>query len=394
MGRTGEGGPGIRRLLKEKGWRHALLTIVVAWNRNQLGRILTAILVIWLGGGTALYLAERDSNPAFNSWGESLWNVWVTLFSGLNNAPNTVVGRVVAVVVIISGVALAGLFTASVASILIERSLRSREVSSLEMSEHLVLCNWSSRALEWIREVHSSIVTDKRPVVVIHDNPDEIDLPDRQDDPAFNDVYIVKGDPANEVILKRAKVPQAHAVVVLADDRQGPHADGKTILCCIAVKNVCHGEQQPNVVVECRDPKYRSHMRKAGADEIISAADFGLRLLARAALFHGMTRVYQELLTVGRDANEMYLVPAPAGLVGKDFVEAANLFLQDRANRNACLLIGVYRGEKMMLNPVGGEAGPLREGDELILLSPALPDLSHLSSGGAGAGAGAGEAEE
>ena len=31
-----------------------------------------------------------------------------------------------------------------------------------------------------------------------------------------------------------------------------------------------------------------------------------------------MTRVYQELLTVGRDANEMYLVPVPAGLVGKD----------------------------------------------------------------------------
>jgi hypothetical protein len=32
----------------------------------------------------------------------------------------------------------------------------------------------------------------------------------------------------------------------------------------------------------------------------------------------------------------------------------------------------------MMLNPVGGEAGPLREGDELILLSQTLPDLSQL----------------
>jgi hypothetical protein len=32
----------------------------------------------------------------------------------------------------------------------------------------------------------------------------------------------------------------------------------------------------------------------------------------------------------------------------------------------------------MMLNPVGGEAGPLREGDELILLSQTLPDLSRL----------------
>ena len=42
--------------------------------------------------------------------------------------------------------------------------------------------------------------------MIIHDTPDEIDLPDKQDDPAFNDVYIVKGDPTNEVILRRAKV--------------------------------------------------------------------------------------------------------------------------------------------------------------------------------------------
>ena len=42
----------------------------------------------------------------------------------------------------------------------------------------------------------------------------------------------------------------------------------------------------------------------------------------------------------------------------------------------ACLLIGLYRRDKMMLNPVGAEAGPLCEGDELILLSQTLPDLS------------------
>jgi voltage-gated potassium channel len=280
--------------------------------------------------------------------------------------------------VLVVGVALAGLFTASVASILIERSLRSREVSNLEMSDHLVLCNWSPRALDWIREVHSDIVTDKRPVVIVHDTPDEVVLPDKQDEAAFNDVYIVKGDPANEVILRRAKVAQAHSVVILSDDRQDQHADGKTIVCCIAVKNVCVPERQPNIVAECQDPKYRLHMRKAGADEVISAADFGLRLIARASLFHGMTRVYQELLSVRRDANEMYLVPVPAQLVGMDFVAAANVFLPDRTNMKACLLIGLYRGETMMLNPVGGEAGPLREGDELILLSQTLPDLSRL----------------
>lgn len=365
---------------QEKSWRHALLGFVHEWNRNQIRKLFSLILLIWLSGGTSLYFVERDTNPPFSTWSESLWNVWVILFSGMNTAPVTTTGRLIAVLVVVSGVAIAGLFTASVASVLIERSLRSREVANLEMSEHLVLCNWSPRGLEWVREVHSNIVKNKRPVVIIHDSPDDVELPDKVDDPAFSDVYIVKGDPANEVILRRAKVPQAHSVVILADDRQGPHADGMTIVCCIAIKAVCRGDNQPNVIAECRDPKYRPHMHKAGADEIISAAEFGLRLLARAALFHGMTRVYQELLTVGRDANEMYLIAVPPKLVGRKFVEAAEVFLLDRENRAACLLIGIYRGEKMMLNPVGNEAGPLVAGDELILLSPVMPDLTRFTN--------------
>ena len=81
-------------------------------------------------------------------------------------------------------------------------------MSHFEMDDHLVLCNWAPRGLEWIREVHSKIITEPRPIVIIHDNPDEIDLPDKQDEPAFNDVYIVKGDPTNEVILHRATVVQ------------------------------------------------------------------------------------------------------------------------------------------------------------------------------------------
>jgi voltage-gated potassium channel len=76
----------------------------------------------------------------------------------------------------------------------------------------------------------------------------------------------------------------------------------------------------------------------------------------------------------------MYLVPVPASIVGLDFVAAANVFLPDRTNMKACLLIGIFRGDTMMLNPVGGEAGPLREGDQLILLSQNLPDLSRLQA--------------
>ncbi len=148
-----------------------------------------------------------------------MWVACLYLFSGLEAQPKSILGRVIAMVILVIGVGSAGLFTASLASLLVERYLRRRDVANFEMEDHLILCNWSSRGIEWIREVHAKIIKDKRPVVIIHDDPDAIELPDTQDDPAFNDVYIVKGDPTSEIILRRAKVSEAHSVVVLSDER-------------------------------------------------------------------------------------------------------------------------------------------------------------------------------
>ncbi len=347
------------------GWKALYLAI----RRNQVARILSLFLLVWVLGASVIHWAEQGVNADFEHWFESFWNVWVLIFAGPDVQPKTNLGRILSMLVLGLGVGLAGLFTGSVASILVTQNLRSRDVSNFEMEDHLVLCNWSERGLPWIREVHSKIIQDKRPVVIIHDKPEMIDLPDKQDDAAFNDVYIVKGDPSNEVILRRARVSRAHSVVVLADDRQGEHADGKTILTCIAIRNICQNNTSVNVAVECRNVNNQHHLKKSGADEIISSDELGLRLLARTALFHGMTHIYQELLTVGRDANEIYSVALPESLVGRDFVEIAGMFVRYRDDKRSCLLLGIQRGENMILNPLGGDAGPLGADDQLILLS-------------------------
>ncbi|ODU02081.1 MAG: hypothetical protein ABS79_00875 [Planctomycetes bacterium SCN 63-9] len=357
-------------------WRETVLAVLTDWNRYQVARVVGAVMLVWLIGTAGLHVIEERVNPDFETWGNSFWSVGVLLFSGLDQPPKTGLGRLFAMSIIVFGVGTAGLFTASVASILVERYMRRQHVPNLEMEDHLVLCNWSPRGLEWIRQVHAKSIQNKRPVIIIHDEVGEIDLPDKMDEPTFNDVYIVKGDPTSEVILRRAKVPTAHSVVILTDDREGRYADGKSVLTCITIRNICRGAKQPSIAAECRNPGNRHHLQKAGADEIISSDDLGLRLLARTALFHGMTRVYQELLTVGRDANEIYLFPAPDALIGKDFIELTGMFLRYRGDRRACTLIGIQRGEEMMLNPINDEAGPLQPGDQLLLMSRVFLDPS------------------
>lgn len=44
-----------------------------------------------------------------------------------------------------------------------------------------------------------------------------------------------------------------------------------------------------------------------------------------------------------------------------------------RNDRRSCLLIGIQRGDEMMINPIGEESGPLRSDDQLILLSRTFP---------------------
>jgi voltage-gated potassium channel len=360
---------------RRRGWRQILAAALTSWNRYQVGRVIEGVILTWLIGAVVLYLAERGTTSGFSSFVESLWSVWALLFSGLDDAytPHTAIGRAIAMVMLVAGVGLAGLFTASVASLLVERYLRRSDVSHFEMEGHLVLCNWAPRGLEWIREVHSKILTEPRPIVIIHDTPDEIDLPDKQDEPAFNDVYIVKGDPTSEVILTRATASKAYSVVILADPREGKHADGKSILVCVAVRHISKGDQQPNIVAECHNPANRFHLMKAGADEVVSSDALGLRLLARSALFHGMSRFYWELLTVRRNANEVYLIPAPEELTGLTFVELSELFVRYRDDRRACLLIGIQRGDELMINPIGEEAGPLQPSDQLIVFSRTYP---------------------
>ncbi len=361
------------RLLRSDPWRRIVKSFA-SWIRHQLGLLIIVTVACWIFGSVMLYLVEQGVNPAYETPTDAFWNVWLILFTGLQDAPQTLVGRLVAMSLVIAGVALVGFYTAILASILVERFLRRRHVSVFEMDDHLVLCNWDPRGLDWIREVHSRIVQErKRPVVIIHDRPEDVDLPDKQEDAAFSDVYIVKGEPTNDVVLRRAKVQRAFSVVVLADDREGKHADGKTILTCIAIRGLCKNNEGPNIAVECRSTSNVNHLKRAGADEIISADEMGLRMLARASLFHGMTRVYHELLTVGRDSNELFVIPIPEALVGRAFSDLSALFARRRDDRLSCLLVGVQRDDQMILNPIGEESGPLKADDQLILLSRVFP---------------------
>ena len=196
-------------------------------------------------------------------------------------------------------------------------------------------------------------------------------LPEDGDLPEFQDVYLVKGDPASEVMLRRANVQFAYSAVVLADPADGNLADAKSILIAMAVRSVCSDAGVPKtyVCVEGVAPQNVDHLQRAGADEIVSASDFAMMLLSQSALSHGLGTVYRDLLTVSGETNEIYILPIPEDFIGKSFSELGAAMFQNRDPQNPVILIGAVRDGGILVNPQAEKLPAFSEGDKAVVIA-------------------------
>ena len=351
------------------------------WRRLAGGypivRLIVLIGLIWTLGTLLLWRAEGPQNPEFGSFANTLWNITVYLFSGLDSGqPGTAAGRVIAIGVLALSAGVVAIMTGAIASFLVERRMGSRwKMPSVKLTDHIVVCNWNDKGIPIIRELHADVVKRKHPVVIVSDNVEASALPEHDDSPQFEDVYFVKGDPANETILKRANVQQAHSVVVLAEPSAGELADAKSILIAMAVDRLRKQvERGPWICVEGVAPQNVEHLDRAGADEIISASEFAMLLLSQSARFQGLGEVYRRLLTNTEETNEVYLVPVPPGFIGKTFADLAAAVLAKRDAPNPAILIGAKTQQGVLVNPRAAALAPFAEGDEAIVIAFERPD--------------------
>jgi voltage-gated potassium channel len=104
--------------------RLARLARLVVANRparqlfSRLGRVAVVALSVMLGGALVAYYAEHPVNPGFATFGDSLWWSMVTLTTvGYGDiVPITLSGRMAAVAIMLTGVAVLGLLAGSLAS--------------------------------------------------------------------------------------------------------------------------------------------------------------------------------------------------------------------------------------------------------------------------------------
>ncbi len=354
-----------------------LLKFIKKILHNTLVRVFIIILMIWFFGSIFLYFAESKVNSKeFGSIGEAFWNMAIYLFNGMDKGPPvTITGRIIVIMILISSLVLVGVFTAKIASLFIEISMRGRfKMPSNELSNHIVICNWSHKVLKIITEVHNPVLKIKRPVVIISENTEDINFPDQDDDDIFNDVYLIKGDCANEQILKRANVNKAYSVIILADDQEGKYTDSKSILTILSLKNI---NENIYTIAEVANVKNLDHFKKAGVNEFISSTNLGIQLISQSAITHGITKFYDNLLTFSEETNEVYLADLPEKMIGKTFTEVS-IELAEKRSVKPFIIVGLKRNDKIMINPEPEKFDTFRKDDKLLIVSYERPNLENF----------------
>lgn len=325
--------------------------------RENLHRILAVAVSVLLGGSALLILFEKNIRFSDALW----WSVVTMTTVGYGDiSPATLGGRIVAIVVMLTGIGLLGILTATIAGLFIEnRFLEKKGMKETSVSNHFIICGWNFRGATIISEMRADPKCAGIPIVILADIQDK---PDQREN-----VFFIAGQ-VNDESLSRARADKASAAIILADDRLDSYArDAKTILNTMMLKN-----HSPALYtcVELMDPANMEACKVAKADEIIVVGELATNLLVQAALDHGITRLVSELVS-NRYGHDLYKIALPSYLVGKTFFEAL-CSLKEKQNI-ICIGVEDKSGAALYANPDNNYC--LKKDDDLVVIALDRPDI-------------------
>ncbi len=328
---------------------------IVSFSRSKIIRLFFLTISILFLGALGLHYFEKTPRVMDAFW----WSfVTITTVGYGDITPSTIGGRIIGVVVMVFGIGLLGMFTATIASAFVETKLKEgKGVMDIKVKEHFLICGWSYKAKEIIAELRADKKVKDKPLVLIADIPEK-PLEDES-------VFFIHGEVDAE-ILRKANLKDASVAMVLADESLDSYSrDAKVILNTLTIR-----KQNPNIYicVEISDSRNMQHSKLAGADEIIVIGELSGNLLAQAALDHGITQIVTELVS-NRYGNELYKVKPPGNFVGMQFVEV----LRHIKEKHNAIIVAIESGKdnKLVANPPIEYT--IQPGDYLVLIAQERP---------------------
>jgi len=295
------------------------------------------MLLLWTLSSFLFYVFEPAVKTIFDA---IYWSITTTTTVGYGDiTPKTTQGKLISIIVMLSGIGFMGVFLANFTDILIEKTLKRRAFIRSNMKGHVILCGWDRKVEIALRE----LLSEGKEVVVLA-AVDSIPV-------EHKNLIFVRGEPSSDESLERANVKDAKFVLISGRN------DVETLLCAISVKKM-----NENARISCvvSDPKVIQALKKIGVEQVLSTEEFFGLFLSRSVFVPKLADFLGELMaTRGMDVYQCEM----SEFEGKTFAEVLNL-LKERYN---AIAVGVVRGDNVMINPDGRIV--LKANDELLYIS-------------------------
>jgi voltage-gated potassium channel len=285
------------------------------------------------------------------------WAVTTVIGSGDASYVTSPGGFIVGWLLAFFGVALVATMTGAVVGFVIDFLLKEGQgMGASGFRDHIVVCGWNTTARELIEELRTDEFRTK--VVLLHDS---------ERNPAGEGVYFVRGDITSEEDLRRAGIAEAASAIVFPANASN-EADMRSILCVMAIESVA---PEVRTVVEANNPAHVDHFRRAKANEVLVTSRLASRLLARSALYPGLSELVTDLVS-GGEGSELYRIAIPEEMCG---LSVDDFSARLRADHKATLLAVSRRGH-VSTNPATDFK--MQPGDDAVVVAESLGTLAPL----------------
>ena len=332
-----------------------MLNVLYRIGRNKIVRLFCLTMITLFIGGLGLHYFEKTPRIIDAFW----WSfVTITTVGYGDITPSTIGGRIIGVVVMVFGIGILGMFTATIASAFVDTKLKEgKGVNDVKVKDHFIICGWSYKAKEIIAELRADKKVHNRPIVIVADIPEK-PIEDEN-------TFFIHGE-VDVDILKKANLKDASVVMVLTDENLDSYSrDAKVVLNTLTIRKL-----NPNVYicVEISDSKNMQHGKLAGADEIIVIGELSGNLLVQAALDHGITKIITELVS-NRYGNELYKVKPPENFIGVKFID----ILKHIKEKHNAIIVAIESGKENELTANPPMEYTIQPGDYLVLIAQERP---------------------
>ncbi|HUU40197.1 MAG TPA: ion channel [Desulfatiglandales bacterium] len=259
---------------------------------------------------------------------DTLWWALVTITTvGYGDVvPHSTLGRLIGIVIMFSGVVLVSLFTATIASVFVERKIKEGEgLESIKEKNHIVICGWNNNGEKVIEGI---LIRDKNgiyPIVLINElDKDEIEsIQYKHKD---RGIHFVRGSFVKEDVLARANIFKAKAAIILSDISSHTHSleksDERTIFGAMAIKSMA---PKVRICAELVNQENKEYLLRANVDDIIIRGESHGSLLAGASIAPGFLSMVKTLVN-NEDENKLWDIDIPSRYTGKPCKELSQYF--------------------------------------------------------------------